>query len=184
MDELAKGSSFIVIDTPGAQTPLAQLVHAMADTLITPLNDSFVDLDVLGAVDPETLRINDTSHYAKLVAGALAQRTSYTPIPTDWIVLRNRLSMTATRNKRAVGEALQDLARLLNFRCIEGFGERMIFREFYPRGLTALDDFNETTLGTRPTMSHVTARREVQALIDAMNLRLAPEQTERDRHAA
>jgi chromosome partitioning protein len=184
VDELARTSSFIVIDTPGAQTHLAQLVHAMADTLITPLNDSFVDLDVLGAVDPETLRINDTSHYAKLVAAALAERSLYTPIPTDWIVLRNRLSMTATRNKRAVGEALQDLARLLNFRCIEGFGERMIFREFYPRGLTALDDFNETTLGTRPTMSHVTARREVQALIDAMNLSVAPEQRERDRDAA
>ena len=88
------------------------------------------------------------------------------------------------RSKRAVGEALQDLARLLNFRCIEGFGERMIFREFYPRGLTALDDFNETTLGTRPTMSHVTARREVQALIDAMNLSVATERIERDRDAA
>lgn len=184
VDALAGNNGFIVIDTPGAKTHLAQLVHAMADTLITPLNDSFLDLDVLGSVDPETFRANDTSHYAKMVAAARGQRSAFNPDPTDWIVLRNRLSMTATRNKRAVGEALQDLARLLNFRCIEGLGERVIFREFYPRGLTALDDISETTLGTRPTMSHVTARREVQGLIDAMKLGVAPEHIDRERDAA
>jgi chromosome partitioning protein len=184
IDELARNNSFIVIDTPGAKTHLAHLVHAMADTLITPLNDSFLDLDVLGLVDPETFRATGTSHYAQMVAAALAQRSFYNPIPTDWIVLRNRLSMTATRNKRQVGEALQELSQLLNFRSIDGLGERMIFREFYPRGLTALDDMNETTLGTRPTMSHATARREVQGLIDAMKLGAAAEQVERDRDAA
>jgi chromosome partitioning protein len=186
VDELARNNSFIVIDTPGSKTHLAHLVHAMADTLITPLNDSFIDLDVLGVVDTETFRVTDTSHYAKMVAAALAQRSYFHPIPTDWIVLRNRLSMTVTRNKRQVGEALQELSQLLNFRCIEGLGERMIFREFYPRGLTALDDVNESTLGTRPTMSHVTARREVKGLIDAMNLhiRVAPSEIERNRDAA
>lgn len=184
VDELARANSFIVIDTPGAKTHLAHLVHAMADTLVTPLNDSFVDLDVLGTVDHETFRVAGTSHYAKMVATALAQRSFYNPIPTDWIVLRNRLSMTATRNKRAVGEALQELAHLLNFRHADGLAERVIFREFYPRGLTALDDVNETTLGTRPTLSHLTARREVQALIAAMNLSVAPGQTERNRDAA
>jgi chromosome partitioning protein len=189
VDELARNNSFIVIDTPGSKTNLGHLVHAMADILITPLNDSFVDLDVLGTVDPETFRIAGTSHYAKTVASALAQRSFYNPVPTDWIVLRNRLSMTATRNKRQVGEALQELSQLLNFRLIDGLGDRMIFREFYPRGLTALDDFNEATLGTRPTMSHVTARREVQALIDTMSLNVAtaepaPAQIERNRDAA
>jgi chromosome partitioning protein len=184
VDELARANSVIVIDTPGAKTHLAHLVHAMADTLCTPLNDSFVDLDVLGLVDPETFRVTGTSHYAKTVAAALAQRSLYNPVPSDWIVLRNRLSMTATRNKRQVGEALQELSQLLNFRLIDGLGERMIFREFYPRGLTALDDINETTLGTRPTMSHVTARREVQGLIDAMKLNVGQERIERDRDAA
>ena len=39
---------FVVIDTPGSNSYLMRLAHSMADTLITPLNDSFVDFDVLG----------------------------------------------------------------------------------------------------------------------------------------
>jgi chromosome partitioning protein len=88
----------------------------------------------------------------------------------DWIVLRNRLSMLGTRNKRLVGEAVAELSRRLGFRSIDGLAERMIFREFFPRGLTALDDLDEATLGTRPTMSHATARREVASLISAMGI--------------
>jgi chromosome partitioning protein len=183
VDELARSSSFIVIDTPGSKTHLAHLVHAMADTLITPLNDSFIDLDVLGVVDPETFRVSGTSHYAKTVTAALARRSQFNSVPTDWIVLRNRLSMIATRNKRLVGEGLHELSHLLNFRCIEGLGERMIFREFYPRGLTALDDVNEATLGTRPTLSHVTARHEVTNLL-ALCLRTPADETEENRNAA
>jgi chromosome partitioning protein len=45
-----------------------------------------------------------------------------------------------------------------------------VFREFFLRGLTALDDIDEATLGTRPTMSHVTARQEVERLLDSMRL--------------
>jgi chromosome partitioning protein len=78
--------------------------------------------------------------------------------------------MLGTRNKRQVGESLQELSQKLNFRCIEGLAERMIFREFFPRGLTALDDLNEGTLGTRPTMSHASARQEVENLLSAMRL--------------
>jgi chromosome partitioning protein len=46
----------------------------------------------------------------------------------------------------------------------------VIFREFYPRRLTAVDDLDEITLGTRPTMSHVTARLEMETLIRTMRL--------------
>jgi chromosome partitioning protein len=48
--------------------------------------------------------------------------------------------------------------------------ERVIFRELYPRGLTAVDDIDEITLGTRPTMSHVSARLEMQNLLSAILL--------------
>ena len=84
--------------------------------------------------------------------------------------MRNRLSTLGSRNKRFVGEALNELAQRLNFRCIEGLAERVIFREFYPRGLTAVDDLDEITLGTRPTMSHVTARIEMETLLSTMRL--------------
>ena len=88
--------------------------------------------------------------------------------------------MIATRNKRLVGAGLQQLSGRLGFRCVEGLAERMIFREFFLRGLTALDDLDEATLGTRPTMSHVTARQEVEILLGAMNcasLRWTPDRS-------
>ncbi len=170
VDALAQSHSFIVIDTPGHNSDLMRRAHSIADTLITPLNDSFVDLDVLGTVDPETLGVTGTSHYAEMVDEARRQRQSVDNVTPDWIVLRNRLSTLGSRNKKLVGEGLQELSQRLNFRCIEGLAERVIFREFYPRGLTALDDLDETTLGTRPTMSHVTARMEVEYLLITMGL--------------
>jgi chromosome partitioning protein len=170
LDTLAASHDFIVIDTPGHDGALMRFAHAIADTLITPLNDSFVDLDVLGSFDPDTLTLIDASHYARTVEDARVQRVTSGQAPTDWIVLRNRLSMTPTRNKRQVTAGLGELARRLGFRSVEGLAERVVFREFYLRGLTALDEFDETTLGKRPTMSHVTARQEVETLLAAIDL--------------
>ncbi len=167
IDVLSHSHDFVVIDTPGHDSPLMRLAHSMADILITPLNDSFVDLDVLGSLDPDTFEVAGISHYAETVEQARRQRQTSDQNATDWIVLRNRLSMTPTRNKRLVSAGLQALSQRLGFRCIEGLAERVVFREFYLRGLTALDDFDEATLGKRPTMSHATARQEVEILLQA-----------------
>jgi chromosome partitioning protein len=169
--ELASEHDFIVIDTPGHDNDLARLAHSMADTLVTPLNDSFVDFDVLATVDAETFAVTGTSHYAQMVEEARCQHQLLQNAATDWIVLRNRLStFGSSRNKRLVGAGLQELSQKLNFRLIDGLAERVIFREFYPRGLTAVDDLDELTLGTRPTMSHATARVEMETLLDAIGL--------------
>ena len=161
---------FIVIDTPGHDSYLMRLAHSMADTLITPLNDSFVDFDVLGTVDPVTFAVTGTSHFSDMVRDARRQRRVVDHATIDWIVVRNRLSLLGSRNKRLVGEGLQELSLRLGFRSVDGFAERVIFREFYPRGLTALDDLDESTLGTRPSMSHVTARQEVETLLKSLKL--------------
>ena len=178
IDTLAGDHDFIIIDTPGRDSYLGRLAHAMADTLITPLNDSFVDLDVLGTVDRETLRITGPSHYAQMVVEARRQRQLRDASGVDWIVLRNRLSFHNSRNTRCVGLALDDLARMLDFRCVEGLAERVIFREFYSRGLTALDSLDAKTLGTRPTLSHVTARLEIDSLLKSLNLGCWPSDQE------
>ncbi|MEW6451772.1 MAG: division plane positioning ATPase MipZ [Pseudomonadota bacterium] len=161
---------FVVVDTPGHDSYLMRLAHSMADTLITPLNDSFVDFDVLGTVDPQTYAVTGTSHFAEMVREARHHRRVVDQATTDWVVVRNRLSMLGSRNKKLVGEAMNELALRLGFRCVDGFAERVIFREFYPRGLTALDDLDEQTLGTRPSMSHVTARQEVESLLSTLKL--------------
>src|SRR6185312_10110894 len=144
IDELAETHDFVIIDTAGHDSYLTRLAHATADTLVTPLNDSFVDFDVLASVDPATYKITNTGPYAQMVVEARNQREQRDHVTPDWIVVRNRLNAVRSRNKRFVGEGLQELAQKLNFRCVDGFGDRVVFRELYPRGLTAIDDLNET----------------------------------------
>jgi chromosome partitioning protein len=163
---------FVVIDTPGSDSYLTRLAHSMADTLITPLNDSFLDFDVLGTIDPQTLTVTGNSHYADMVREARRQRRIVDGKLIDWAVLRNRVSALGSRNKRLVGEGLNDLSQPLGFRFIEGLAERVIYREFFPRGLTALDTLDEATLGTRPSLSHLTAQEEVAALLAGLKLPL------------
>ncbi len=170
VDTMMSANDYVVIDTAGHDSHLMRVAHSMADILVTPLNDSFVDFDVLGTVDPETFAVTDIGHYSRMVDEARSQRQLLGDQPIDWFVLRNRLSSLGSRNKRLVGEGLQQLAKRLDFHSVEGLAERVIFREFYPRGLTALDDLDEATLGTRPTMSHFTARFEVDTLLTAMGL--------------
>ena len=163
----------VVIDTPGADTYLMRLAHSMADTLVTPLNDSFLDFDVLATLDPTNFAVTGESHYAEMVRDARRQRRMVDGQLTDWIVVRNRLSALGSRNKRLVGEGLTELSKRMGFRSADGFGERVVYREFFPRGLTALDDLDEAVLGTRPNMSHVTAREEVIGLLNMLHLRLS-----------
>jgi chromosome partitioning protein len=170
VDALAQTNDVIVIDTPGHDGYLTRLAHAMADTLVTPLNDSFVDFDVLGSVDAETFGVTGTGPYARMVEEARSQHQLLDRVTTDWIVLRNRLTAVRSRNKRLVGEGLQELSHKLDFRCVDGLAERLIFREFYPRGLTAVDNLDAATLGTRPTLSHASARFEIESLLNAIGV--------------
>jgi chromosome partitioning protein len=163
---------FIVIDTPGSDSYLMRLAHSMADTLVTPINDSFLDFDVLGTVDAGNYSVTGESHYAEMVRDARRKRRQIDGATTDWIVVRNRLSMLGSRNKQLVADGLKQLSLRLGFRAIDGFAERVVYREFFPRGLTALDDLNEETLGTRPSMGHVTAREEVTGLLRQLKLPL------------
>src|ERR1700736_1143830 len=163
---------FVVIDTPATDSYLMRLAHSMADTLVSPLNDSFVDFDVLGSVDPATFAVTGESHYAEMVRHARRQRRIVDGSLTDWVVVRNRLSILGSRNKRAIDESLNELGLRLGFRAVDGFAERLIYRELFPRGLSAFDNLDTATLGTRPNMAHVTARNEVRALLDCLKLPL------------
>ena len=163
---------FIVIDTPGSDSYLMRLAHSMADTLVTPINDSFLDFDVLGSLDPVTLAVTGESHYAVMVREARRKRRQLDGTSTDWIVVRNRLSMPGSRNRQLLAGSLKDLSFRMGFRAIDGFAERVVYREFFPRGLTALDDLDEATLGTRPSLGHLTAREEVAGLLRQLKLPL------------
>lgn len=165
---LEPDSDFILIDCPGSHTRLSQVAHSLADTLITPLNDSFVDFDLLARVDPDTHAILGPSVYSEMVWNARQLRAQAGLAPIDWVVVRNRLAAQQMHNKQKMGQALGELSERIGFRVAPGFGERVIFRELFPRGLTLLDlkDVGVQHLN----ISNVAARQELRDLINALNL--------------
>lgn len=166
---LAATNDFIVIDTPGSDSHLSQVGHSYADTLVTPMNDSFIDLDLLAKVDPETHEVIRPSGYAEMVWEQKKARAIRDGGQVDWIVMRNRLSTIGSRNTRAMEEVLGALSKRIGFRIAPGFGERVVFRELFLKGLTLLDLRNSES-GIRMNMSHVAARQEVRALLTTIGL--------------
>jgi chromosome partitioning protein len=163
---------FIIMDLAGTDNHLTRLAHSMADTLVTPLNDSHIDLDVLGTVDPITYAVTGENQYSHMVREARVQRRMVDGSRMDWVVITNRLSILGSRNRERISTAVRELAARIGFRTAEGLAERVIYREFFPRGLTAVDSLDEKTLGARPRLSHVAARQEVMSLMGSLKLRL------------
>ena len=160
---------FIVIDCPGSHSVFSQEAHAEADTLITPMNDSLIDFDLLARIDPATNRIKGPSVYSEMVWRGRQMRAATGRRPTDWIVMRNRVATLDARNKRKVGDLLAELSRRIGFRLAPGFSERVIFREMFLQGLTLLD--LKAQAGATPlTMSQVAARQEVRELLRTLSL--------------
>jgi chromosome partitioning protein len=161
-------ADFVVIDTPGSDTNLSRVAHTWADTLLTPLNDSFIDLDLLARVDPDTLKIVRPSIYAEAVWKQRQIRAMQGNRPVDWVVMRNRLSSIAARNKRDMGSVIEALAKRVGFRVAPGLSERVIYRELFLNGLTLLD--LKRGSGASLTLSQVAARQEVRDLVASLNL--------------
>ena len=166
--ELEPKSDFILIDCPGSHTRLSQLAHSLADTLITPLNDSFVDFDLLAHVDTDGEAIISPSVYSEMVWNARQLRAHAGLSPIDWIIVRNRVGAQAMVNKEKMERVISKLAKRIGFRIAPGFNERVIFRELFPRGLTLLDLRDLGIKGLN--ISNVAARQELRELIRALNL--------------
>ena len=169
-DALEGRFDFVVIDTPGSDSYLARMAHAMADTIISPLNDSLLDLDVLGRFAPSASGVDGVGHYAGVVRNARRQRRQLDGVDADWIVVRNRLAMLESRNNRTVADRLRELSIELGFVPLDGFVERTVYREYFLRGLTALDPVDEKTIGTKPNATHEAARNEVTGLVERLKL--------------
>jgi chromosome partitioning protein len=169
-DELASDSDFLIFDTPGRDDPFARHVATRADTLVTPLNDSFVDFDLIGQVDAESFKVRRLSFYAELIWEARKKRALSTirdgKREMDWVVVRNRTHHLEARNQRRLENALTELSKRVGFRVANGLSERVIYRELFPSGLTLLDKGHLGELGT----SHLVARQELRSLVAGLNL--------------
>ncbi|MCX7864008.1 MAG: division plane positioning ATPase MipZ [Novosphingobium sp.] len=169
-EEISQDCDFLVIDTPGRDDALALHAATMADTLVTPLNDSFVDFDLIGQVEGETFKVRKLSFYAEAIWEARKVRAMTTASgkrrELDWVVVRNRIQHVEARNMRRLDSALRELSRRTGFRIASGLSERVIYRELFPSGLTLLDKGHLGELGT----SHLVARQELRALLMGLNL--------------
>jgi chromosome partitioning protein len=161
---------FVVIDTPPHDSYLMRLAHSITDTLVTPLNDSFLDLDVLARIDPITFAVTGVSHYAELVREMRRHRRSVNGDFPDWVVVRNRNSSPGSSMTSVLGDCLQQLALAVGFRLATGLQERPVYRELFPRGLTVLDAPSEGVPDIDSEPSHAHARLEVQALLEVLKL--------------
>jgi chromosome partitioning protein len=168
LEILNPDNDFIVIDCPGAHTQLSQAAHSLADTLITPLNDSFIDFDLLANIDGDGQKIRGPSIYSEMVWSARQARAKAGQRAIDWVVLRNRVGSQQMVNKEKMRVAIEALAKRIGFRVVPGFNERVIFRELFPRGLTLLDLKDTGVKGL--SISNIAARQELRDLIKALNL--------------
>ena len=162
-------SDFIIVDSPGNDTYLSRLAHSYADTVITPINDSFVDLDVLATVDANTMKVIRPSIYSEMVWEQKLERAKRDGGSTEWVVMRNRLSNLDARNKRFMTKAVEELSRRIGFRLAPGFSERVIYREMFLQGLTVLDVM-DMSKSKSISMSHLAARQEVRDLLATLRI--------------
>ena len=167
----AQAAEVILIDTPGGDTALSRAAHARADQIVTPMNDSFVDFDMLGTVDPVTLDLLKPSTYSESVWEARKHRaiSEGRHAAIDWVIITNRLAVAEARNRRRLEEKMQKLAKRVGFRVGPGLRDRVIYRELFPFGLTVADLSNEV----RPvavSLAHVAARQEMRNLMQSLGL--------------
>lgn len=162
--EFMDSCDFVVVDCPGSDVALARHAHTVADTLVTPINDSLLDLDLLGQLDPVTWELKQAGVYSKLVWELRQERRRTHKAGIDWLVTRSRLSALADRNKKKMAEVLPKMQKVLGFRLAEGFGERVIYRYLFLWGLTVLD-LRQSGIDLELTKSHEAARAEVTSLL-------------------
>jgi chromosome partitioning protein len=162
-------ADFVLIDTPGSDTAISRAAHGLADLIVTPMNDSFVDFDMLGVVDPVTLELTRHSLYSETVWNSRKARAVSERKQIDWVVLRNRLAPTEARNRKRLDERVEALSRKVGFRIGPGLRDRVIYRELFPFGLTVAD-LSPTIRPVAMSLQHVAARQELRALMSALGL--------------
>ncbi|MDP3175952.1 MAG: division plane positioning ATPase MipZ, partial [Phenylobacterium sp.] len=167
--EAREAADFVLIDTPGGDTAMSRAAHGAAQLIVTPMNDSFVDFDMLGVVDPVTLELKRPSLYSETVWNSRKDRAAAQGETIDWVVLRNRLAPTEARNRKRLDERVHALSRRVGFRVGPGLRDRVIYRELFPFGLTVAD-LSPTIRPVAMSLQHVAARQELRALMGSLGL--------------
>lgn len=176
VNNLQSKTDVIVIDTPASICALSALAHSYADVIITPINDSFLDVDLLAKVDPDSLQIKGLSTYSEMVWKQKLVKAQRDGGQIEWVVLRNRLSNIDAKNKRAVAEVVEAISKRVKCKIAPGFSERVIFRELFLQGIT-LVDLNSVEEKQQLTMSHIAAKQELRSLLSFLKIEQIKQKT-------
>lgn len=169
LQNAAQNSDIILIDAPGSYNSLSRAAHSYADLIVTPINDSFFDLDVLGHVNKDTLKLEKPGVYSEMVWEAKMNRAKRTRDEIGWVVIRNRLTNIDAANKRNIAEALKNISQRLGCSIAQGLTERVIYKELFLKGIALLDIFNlKDAVKIRP--SHLAARQELRDLLQFLDI--------------
>lgn len=163
--ELSFKFDAIIIDTPGTKNYLFEEAHKYADTLITPISDSMVDLNILADIDYAEERITTPGPYANFVWDIKKYLAAQGKPYLNWIVVGNKFSNINSRNKSLVFKFLNSMSRLYGFRFLEGLRDRTIYKELFLEGLTVLD-MSHPQLKLRMSISHLAAKQEIRRLAE------------------
>lgn len=173
IEQRSNDFDFIVIDTPGSHTHLNRLAHSYADHVITPVNDSYVDIMMLGQTEQ-----NDPSRvipglYSAMFFEQRLKRASRDRQKVDWVVAINRTSATKNiRNSAQISSEIKNFSKKMGFRIGSGLGDRVIFKELYPLGLTLYDREKslkqEKSLKISPSL--LAARQEMRHLLNSLQI--------------
>jgi len=179
-NQAAKDTDFIIIDTPGTNSNLSTIAHSFADTIITPINDSFLDLDILAQVDPDKMDVAKLSHYSQVIWQQKMLKAKNMGGELSWVIVRNRLGTTDAINKRNMSIVLEKLSKRIGFKVAKGFSERVIFRELFLHGLTLLD-LGKNKLNINVTLSHVAAKQELREFLKSLQIKSIEERLEAEK---
>lgn len=162
-------TDFLIIDTPGSNSMLSCIAHSFADLIVSPINDSFIDLDLIAKIIGDNLKDMRPSIYSAMIWERKIKRFKRDHKRIEWVVIRNRLSNLDSNNRRNIEKSLDYLAKKMTFRLGSGFSERIIYRELFPYGLTLLDVFDENC-AIRTTASHIAARQELKVFLNDLRI--------------
>lgn len=163
--EAATQYDALILDTPGTKNYLFEEAHKFCDTVITPISDSLMDLNVLADIDFESDKVRQPGHYANFIWDTKKYLAARGKSYLNWIVIGNKLSTYNSKNKANVFSYLEKIAKLYGFRFSHGLRDRVIYKELFLEGLTVLD-MQEESLKMKMTISHLAAKREIKALAE------------------
>lgn len=154
---------YIIIDTRGSNNNFTQLAINFCDKLITPINDSVLDIDMLISIGSKDQVF--FGPYTQTVWEQKKQRNLQNNMkPIDWYLIRNRVSPIVTKNTNNCTAMLETICRKIGCKLGPSITERVIYKETLDRGLLLFDLQDQASISNFQTFSK--AYEDISRLVE------------------